>query len=132
MLYLLVGLAGASTIGTQIVSLAYAGQFYPMAVRGTGIGWALGVGRIGAILAPIVIGVLVGMALPLQQNFMAIALPGLIAAVAISLIDHRRSASAHQQNVTSNLAGPVPAGVGMANESSRNLLSQAQITKAKP
>jgi AAHS family benzoate transporter-like MFS transporter len=132
MLYLLVGLAGASTIGTQIVSLAYAGQFYPMAVRGTGIGWALGVGRIGAILAPIVIGVLVGMALPLQQNFMAIALPGLIAAVAISLIDHRRSASAHQQNETSNLAGPVPAGVGMAKESSRNLLSQAQITKAKP
>ena len=61
MLFVLVGLAGASTIGTQIVSLAYAGQFYPMAVRGTGIGWALGVGRIGAIAAPIVIGVLVGM-----------------------------------------------------------------------
>jgi len=108
MLYLLVALAGASTIGTQIVSLAYAGQFYPMAVRGTGIGWALGVGRIGAILAPIVIGVLVGMALPLQQNFMAIALPGLIAAIAISLIDHRRSASAHHQDVTSTLIRPIP------------------------
>jgi len=108
LLYLLVGLAGASTIGTQIVSLAYAGQFYPMAVRGTGIGWALGVGRIGAILAPIVVGVLVGMALPLQQNFIAIALPGLIAAIAISLIDHRRSASAHHQGVTSNLTGPLP------------------------
>jgi len=108
MLYLLVGLAGASTIGTQIVGLAYAGQFYPMAVRGTGIGWALGVGRIGAILAPIVIGVLVGMALPLQQNFMAIALPGLIAAIAISLIDHRRSASAHHQDLTSTLTRPIP------------------------
>lgn len=107
-LYLLVALAGASTIGTQIVSLAYAGQFYPMAIRGTGIGWALGVGRIGAILAPIVIGMLVGMALPLQQNFMAIAVPGLIAAIAISLIDHRRSASAHHQDVTSNLAHPMP------------------------
>jgi AAHS family benzoate transporter-like MFS transporter len=92
-LYLFVALAGAATIGTQIVGLAYVGQFYPMAVRGTGIGWALGVGRIGAILAPIMIGVLVGAALPLQQNFMAIALPGLVAAVAISLIDHRRSAS---------------------------------------
>jgi AAHS family benzoate transporter-like MFS transporter len=108
-LYLLVGLAGASTIGTQIVSLAYAGQFYPMAVRGTGIGWALGVGRIGAILAPIVIGVLVGMALPLQQNFIAIALPALIAAIAISLIDHRLSASAHHEDATSSVADPAPA-----------------------
>ena len=60
MLFLLVGLAGASTIGTQIVTYAYAGQFYPMAVRSTGIGWASGVGRSGAILAPIVIGTLVG------------------------------------------------------------------------
>jgi len=92
-LFLLVGLAGASTIGTQIVTYAYAGQFYPMAVRGTGIGWASGVGRAGAILAPIVIGVLVGMALPLQQNFLAIALPAVLAALAVSLIDHRRSAS---------------------------------------
>ena len=40
LLFLLVGLAGASTIGTQIVTYAYAGQFYPMAIRSTGIGWA--------------------------------------------------------------------------------------------
>ncbi|MFS8979546.1 MFS transporter [Cupriavidus necator] len=93
-LFVVVGLAGASTIGTQIVTYAYAGQFYPMAVRGTGIGWASGVGRSGAILAPIVIGVLVGMSLPLQQNFMAIAIPAVIAVLAVSLIDNRRSASA--------------------------------------
>jgi AAHS family benzoate transporter-like MFS transporter len=114
-LYLLVALAGASTIGTQIVSLAYAGQFYPMAVRGTGIGWALGVGRIGAILAPIVIGVLVGMALPLQQNFMAIALPGLIAAIAISLVDHRRSASAHHQAAMFQVTEPIPDALSAGN-----------------
>jgi AAHS family benzoate transporter-like MFS transporter len=92
-LYLLVGLAGASTIGTQIVTFAYAGQFYPMPVRSTGIGWASGIGRSGAILAPIVIGTLVGLALPLQQNFLAIAIPAVIAALAVSLIKHDRSAS---------------------------------------
>ena len=91
-LFLVVGLAGASTIGTQIVANAYAGQFYPMAVRATGLGWALGIGRSGAILAPIVIGVLVGMNLPLQQNFVAIAIPAVIGMVAVLLIDHRRSA----------------------------------------
>ncbi|PZX34397.1 Benzoate transporter [Cupriavidus phytorum] len=105
-LFVVVGLAGASTIGTQIVTYAYAGQFYPMAVRGTGIGWASGVGRSGAILAPIVIGVLVGMSLPLQQNFMAMAIPAVIAVGAVSMINHRRSASAQAE-----VAAPVRAAV---------------------
>jgi AAHS family benzoate transporter-like MFS transporter len=68
-------------------------------VRSTGIGWASGVGRSGAILAPIVIGTLVGMALPLQQNFMAIAIPAVIAMLAASMINHRRSASASHEGV---------------------------------
>ncbi len=93
-LFLLVGLAGASTIGTQILTYAYVGQYYPMAVRSTGIGWASGIGRSGAILAPIVIGTLVGMKLPLEQNFMAISIPAVIAMIAVSLINHDRSASA--------------------------------------
>lgn len=105
-LFLLVGLAGASTIGTQIVTYAYAGQFYPMAVRSTGIGWASGVGRSGAILAPIVIGTLVGMALPLQQNFLAIAIPAAIAAVAVACIRHGRSASARPALRSGSLAEP--------------------------
>ena len=92
-LFLVVGLAGASTIGTQIVTYAYAGQFYPTAIRSTGIGFASGVGRSGAILAPIVIGMLVAMALPLQQNFIAIAIPAALAAVAVAMIQHGRSAT---------------------------------------
>ena len=111
-LFLVVGLAGASTIGTQIVTYAYAGQFYPMAIRSTGIGLASGVGRSGAILAPIVIGTLVGMALPLQQNFMAIAIPAVIAAVAVAMIKHGRSASVRPP--VAHLVGTVPAAVPAA------------------
>ncbi len=92
-LFVVVGLAGASTIGTQIVTYAYAGQFYPMAIRSTGIGLASGVGRSGAILAPIVIGMLVAMALPLQLNFVAIAIPAALAALAVAMIQHGRSAT---------------------------------------
>jgi MFS transporter, AAHS family, benzoate transport protein len=103
-LFLVVGLAGASTIGTQIVTYAYAGQFYPMAIRSTGIGFASGMGRSGAILAPIVIGTLVAMQLPLQQNFLAIAIPAVIAAVAVAMIDHKRSASAHHFDVSAEMA----------------------------
>lgn len=92
-LFVVVGLAGASTIGTQIVTYACAGQFYPMAIRSTGIGLASGVGRSGAILAPIVIGMLVAMALPLQLNFVAIAIPASLAALAVAMIQHGRSAT---------------------------------------
>ena len=105
-LFLFVGLAGASTIGTQIVTYAYAGQFYPMAIRSTGIGFASGVGRSGAILAPIVIGMLVSMALLLQQNFLAIGIPAVIAAIAVALINHSRSASAHFEYVSAEIPDP--------------------------
>ena len=94
LLFIVVGLAGASTIGTQILTYAYVGQYYPMAIRSTGVGLASGVGRSGAILAPIVIGTLVSMSLPLQQNFLAIAVPAVISVIAIGLVNHKRSASA--------------------------------------
>jgi AAHS family benzoate transporter-like MFS transporter len=111
-LFVVVGLAGASTIGTQIVANAYTGQFYPMAIRSTGLGWALGIGRTGAILAPIVIGILVSLKLPLQQNFMAIAIPAVIGMIAVLLIDHSRSASVHHKDVSGDLpASPTSASV---------------------
>ena len=89
-LFIVVGLAGASTIGTQILTYAYAGQFYPSSIRSTGIGWASGVGRSGAILAPIIIGILVEMALPLSLNFVAIALPAVVATIAVLVMNRSR------------------------------------------
>lgn len=97
LLFLVVALAGASTIGTQIVANAYTGQFYPMPIRSTGLGFALGMGRSGAILAPIMIGVLVSWQLPLQHNFFAIGIPGLIGMVAVLLVDDSKSASAQPE-----------------------------------
>lgn len=88
-LYCLLCVAGASTIGTQIVVYAYAGQYYPLSVRSTGIGVGSGVGRFGAISAPVILGAVVGMQLPLHQNFLLIATPAAIAMVAVALIDRR-------------------------------------------
>ena len=59
-----------------------------------------GVGRLGAIGAPILIGVIVALNLPIQQNFFVIALAGLIGAVALSLINHRRADMAQVQSKT--------------------------------
>ncbi|MDV7212602.1 MFS transporter [Azotobacter beijerinckii] len=104
LLFVVVGLAGASTIGTQIVNNAFVGQFYPAAVRSTGLGWALGVGRGGAIIAPILIGVLVGMSLPLEMNFVAIAIPGLFAAIAISMVNSKLSAAGSNSPISSEVS----------------------------
>ena len=85
-LYMLVTIAGATTIGTQIVLYSYVAIFYPLKIRSTGIGWASGVGRIGAIVGPILGGWLVAMQLPHSTNFMVFAIPAIIATVAVLFI----------------------------------------------
>jgi AAHS family benzoate transporter-like MFS transporter len=85
-IYLLVALAGAASIGCSILLYSYVAQYYPLAVRSTGLGWASGIGRVGAIVGPIVIGMLLGMELPHKMNFIAVAIPAIIAAFAVSFI----------------------------------------------
>jgi MFS family permease len=63
---------------------ALAARLYPAAMRSTGVGWALGIGRIGAVLGPIVGGLMVGAHMPLAFIFAVFAVP-LIAAAAMTL-----------------------------------------------
>lgn len=92
-LFLVVAVVGATTLGTQILMYAFAGQYYPPQLRSVGMGFASGMGRIGAIAAPIVIGVLVSLELPLRQNFMVIALAAVITGVALMLVSQKHSAA---------------------------------------
>jgi len=84
-LYSLITIAGATVIGTQILLYACAAQFYGLSIRSTGLGWASGIGRNGAIVGPLLGGALLGINLPLQLNFIAFAIPGVIAALAMTL-----------------------------------------------
>jgi AAHS family benzoate transporter-like MFS transporter len=88
-LYLLIAIAGASTIGTQILANACAVQFYPPHIRSTGLGWAMGVGRTGAIIGPLLGGALHGAQLPLQVSFLAFAVPGVIGVLAMLVFSGR-------------------------------------------
>lgn len=88
-LYLLIGVAGATTIGTQILLYATAAQFYGLAIRSTGLGWASGIGRNGAIVGPLLGGSLLAIELPLHLNFMVFAIPGALAALAMYLLSLR-------------------------------------------
>lgn len=90
-LYTLIAVAGAATIGSQILLYTFVAQYYPTTVRSTGMGWASGVGRIGAIVGPVLTGALLTFELPHQMNFLAIAIPGVIAAIAIFLVNLKSS-----------------------------------------
>jgi len=57
---------------------------YGLSSRSTGLGWASGIGRNGAIVGPLLGGALMGIELPLQLNFLAFAVPGAIAALAMT------------------------------------------------
>ena len=66
---------------------------YPTSIRSTGIGWALGVGRAGSIVGPVVAGLLLKMTWGPREIFLAGAIPALCAAAATltSLCSRRTS-----------------------------------------
>ena len=57
-LYAVVLATGTFVFSAQVLIYAFVGQVYPAAGRATGLGWTAGVGRIGAIVGPIIIGAL--------------------------------------------------------------------------
>jgi len=92
-LYVLVACGGVGVIATQSFILAFVSKVYPVAISATALGWSLGIGRLGSVAAPPVLGLIVGSALAIQWNFWAIAIPGLLGAVAIALIPRGQSAT---------------------------------------
>jgi AAHS family 4-hydroxybenzoate transporter-like MFS transporter len=72
--------AGFGIVGGQIAANALAAMHYPTALRSTGVGWALGAGRAGSIVGPIVGGVLLQRSEGPIQLFLLAAAPAAIAA----------------------------------------------------
>jgi MFS transporter, AAHS family, 4-hydroxybenzoate transporter len=63
----LVFFAGFAIAGGQHGANAHAGAFYPTFMRSTGIGWAMGIGRIGSVLGPLPVGYLLKAHWPLRD-----------------------------------------------------------------
>jgi AAHS family 4-hydroxybenzoate transporter-like MFS transporter len=82
--------AGAGVIGGQTGANALAASFYPTYIRSTGVGWALGIGRIGSVVGPIFGGMMLSQHLPLTTVFLAGALPSLIGSASIILMGRTR------------------------------------------
>ena len=89
MVLVLFGLIGFGVQGGFIGLYAVAARLYPTQVRTTGVGWAIGLGRLGAVAGPLVGGVLIGAGLSMTTNFIIFALPIIIAGVATLYISSK-------------------------------------------
>jgi MFS transporter, AAHS family, 4-hydroxybenzoate transporter len=86
MVILLQGLFGVFMGGGSSGLIALAAIYYPTAIRSTGVGWAMGMGRIGSFTGPLVVGSLVAAGLSTADIFVAIALPALVAAATTAVV----------------------------------------------
>ncbi|MCQ6274996.1 MFS transporter [Bacillus sp. V3B] len=89
----LIAIAGAATTGAQVLIQAYVTAYYPAEMRSTGLGVASGIGRLGGMVGPILFGFLLTLTLPPYMNFMIFAVIGVVAALALSMIADKYSAS---------------------------------------
>jgi AAHS family 4-hydroxybenzoate transporter-like MFS transporter len=74
--------AGFCIVGGQTAANALAAALYPTSVRSTGVGWALGIGRVGSIVGPLVGGALLTMKWSTASVFICAAGAALCAALA--------------------------------------------------
>jgi MFS transporter, AAHS family, 4-hydroxybenzoate transporter len=79
-------LSGAFVIGGQNSANVLAAVFYPTYIRATGVGWALGIGRIGSIVGPVLGGMMLGAHWDRQSLF-----PAFVAAAAAMVLGLTRA-----------------------------------------
>lgn len=79
--------AGLLAIGANQNSPAMAVDVYPQRIRATGTGWQFAVGRLGAIMGPLIGGQLLTWQVSSETLFILVAIPTLLAAVAYGAIE---------------------------------------------
>lgn len=80
-MYVVVLLAGAGSIGTQIVLFGYVATHYPARVRASALGITTGIGRLGAVTGPLLGGVLLSASVPFGWVFTVFGAVALVGAI---------------------------------------------------
>jgi MFS transporter, AAHS family, 4-hydroxybenzoate transporter len=83
---------GFGILGGQIVTNAVSAILYPTEIRSTGVGWAIGIGRVGSIVGPAIAAVLLQLSIPANYVILLAVFPALIAAAAAFYLDRVRNA----------------------------------------
>jgi MFS family permease len=106
--YISVLLGGVFVFSSQVLVYAYVSQVYPASVRATALGSASGVGRLGAIVGPMIGGALLSAGLAYPWGFYVFAAVAAIGAISIAFVN-RRPAPAEPLPVTEAEIEPVTA-----------------------
>jgi MFS transporter, AAHS family, 4-hydroxybenzoate transporter len=104
--------AGFCMVGGQTAANALAAGFYPTSVRASGVGWALGIGRVGSIIGPLVGGVLLAEKWSTAAVFITAAVVALCAALAALFLNRlaRRTGGAGQASSIDATLKPATTG----------------------
>lgn len=78
--------AGFFVLGSQLCMNAIAAAFYPTPMRSTGVGWAMGLGRVGSIVGPVIGGVLLTLGWETATLFFVMAAPAVVAALSVAAL----------------------------------------------
>ncbi|WP_042885332.1 MFS transporter [Cupriavidus necator] len=81
--YVLVALAGFGSIATALVLLGYIANYYAPHARASATGWAVGVGRFGAMAGPVLGGYIAGLNANPVWNFVLFSTAAVLAALAV-------------------------------------------------
>lgn len=80
---IIIALIGVALQGGFTGLYALSAKLYPTKIRTTGVGWSLGVGRLGAVFGPLIAGFTIAAGVSMQWNFNLFAIPVLISGIAI-------------------------------------------------
>jgi AAHS family 4-hydroxybenzoate transporter-like MFS transporter len=75
--------AGVLSIGAQMCTIGLSASFYETSLRATGVGWAIGIGRIGSIIGPVLGGVLIAAGMAAAPLFILVGAMSIGSAIAI-------------------------------------------------
>jgi AAHS family 4-hydroxybenzoate transporter-like MFS transporter len=85
-LFVFIFVAGFGVPGSQAGLNAFAATYYPTDLRATGVGAGLGIGRIGAIVGPLMAGALLERHWAAREVFLAAAIPALISVIVMFVL----------------------------------------------
>src|SRR3954467_1987672 len=108
-LLIIVAIAGLGTSGTQTLIYGFVANYYRTNVRGAGVAWCAGFGRLGGVGGPLLGGFLVGAGLALDSIFYVLAALGLLGLVLTLLVPVGRP-----RELRSTLIEPSPSAGGRA------------------
>ena len=72
-------LGGFCVLGAQNCLHGVSGSIYPTGIRANGVGWALGVAKIGSMTGPLVAGLLLSRGITIQHMFLTVTVPLFVA-----------------------------------------------------